>query len=204
MQRERLNAEQLLDYKIRTAGGQMIPVATFTTLKTQAAPQSLDHFQQLNAATISAVTVPGVTLGQALDALKKLAQEGLPQGYSVDYAGQSRQYMQESTALVVTFFFALIIIFLALAAQFESFRDPLIVMVSVPLVDLRGDDLHQPRGRRRQPEYLYPGGAGDPDRPDLANTASSSFSSPMTCSGKGKASARPSSWPPASACGRSL
>jgi multidrug efflux pump len=111
----------------------MIPVATFTTLKTQAAPQSLDHFQQLNAATISAVTVPGVTLGQALDGLKKLAEENLPQGYSADYAGQSRQYMQESTALVVTFFFALIIIFLALAAQFESFRDPLIVMVSVPL-----------------------------------------------------------------------
>jgi multidrug efflux pump len=133
MQRERLNAEQLLDYKIRTAGGQMIPMATFTTLKTQAAPQSLDHFQQLNAATISAVTVPGVTLGQALDSLKKLAEEGLPQGYNADYAGQSRQYMQESTALVVTFFFALIIIFLALAAQFESFRDPLIVMVSVPM-----------------------------------------------------------------------
>ena len=133
VQRERLNAEQLLDYKIRTAGGQMIPVATFTTLKTEATPQSLDHFQQLNAATISAVTVPGVTLGQALDALNKLAEEGLPQGYSADYAGESRQYMQESTALVVTFFFALIIIFLALAAQFESFRDPLIVMVSVPM-----------------------------------------------------------------------
>jgi multidrug efflux pump len=133
MQQERLNAEQLLNYKIRTASGQMIPVSTFTSLKTQAMPQSLDHFQQLNAATISAVTLPGVTLGQALGALQKLAEESLPQGYSVDYAGQSRQYVQESSALVVTFFFALIIIFLALAAQFESFRDPLIIMVSVPM-----------------------------------------------------------------------
>jgi len=96
-------------------------------------PESLNHFQQLNSATISAVPLPGVTLGQALDALKNLAKEILPQGYSIDYAGQSRQYVQESTALIVTFFFALIVIFLSLAALFESFRDPVIVLVSVPM-----------------------------------------------------------------------
>ena len=76
---------------------------------------------------------PGVTLGEALQTLQEIASDVLPQGYSIDYAGQSRQYKQESHALVITFFFALIIIFLALSAQFESFRDPIIVLISVPM-----------------------------------------------------------------------
>jgi multidrug efflux pump len=96
-------------------------------------PQSLNHFQQLNSATISGVQMPGVPLGQALAKLKEIGKEVLPQGYSVDYGGQSRQFVKESSALVITFFFALLIIFLALAAQFESFRDPLIILVSVPM-----------------------------------------------------------------------
>jgi multidrug efflux pump len=133
MQRERLNADQLRQYYITTASGAAIPVSTIARLKTTVVPESLNHFQQLNAATISAVPVPGVTLGQALATLNNIAKEVLPQGYSVDYGGQSRQYMQESSALLVTFFFAMIIIFLALAALFESFRDPLIVLVSVPM-----------------------------------------------------------------------
>jgi multidrug efflux pump len=133
MQRDRLNADQLRDYYISTPGGKAIPVSTVVKLKTEVVPESLNHFQQLNAATISGVTVPGVTLGQALDTLKALSRDVLPQGYSIDYAGQSRQYVQESSALLVTFFFALVIIFLALAALFESFRDPLIVLVSVPM-----------------------------------------------------------------------
>jgi multidrug efflux pump len=133
MQQERLNAEQLRDYYIKNKNGTPISVATIGTLETKVVPESLNHFQQLNSATISAVPVPGVTLGEALDKLKTLADELLPQGYSIDYAGQSRQYVQESSALVITFFFALIIIYLALAAQFESFRDPFIVLVSVPM-----------------------------------------------------------------------
>jgi multidrug efflux pump len=96
-------------------------------------PQSVNHFQQLNAATISGVPFPGVTQGDAIGYLQDLARRTLPQGYTVDYAGQSRQFVQESSALLVTFFFALIIIFLALAAQFESFRDPTIILVSVPM-----------------------------------------------------------------------
>ena len=76
---------------------------------------------------------PGVTMGDALTTLNKIAKDVLPQGYTVDYGGQSRQFMQESAALVITFFFALIIIFLSLAALFESFRDPLIVLISVPM-----------------------------------------------------------------------
>jgi multidrug efflux pump len=133
VRRDRLNAEQLRNYYITTPGGASVPVSTVTRLKSSVVPESLNHFQQLNAATISAVTQQGVTLGDALGTLRNLARETLPQGYSVDYAGQSRQFVQESSALIVTFFFALIIIFLSLAALFESFRDPLIVLVSVPM-----------------------------------------------------------------------
>jgi multidrug efflux pump len=133
MRRYRLNADQLKDYYLRTAAGTTVPVDTIVTLKTTVVPESLNHFQQLNATTISAVPLPGVTLGQALDKLKELAAEVLPQGYSIDYGGQSRQYVQESSQLIVTFLFALIIIFLSLAALFESFRDPLIILVSVPM-----------------------------------------------------------------------
>jgi len=96
-------------------------------------PEALNHFQQLNAATVQGVAQPGVTTGEALGYLKGLADRTLPSGYSVDYGGQSRQFMLESSGFVVTFAFALIIIFLALAAQFESFRDPFIILVSVPM-----------------------------------------------------------------------
>jgi multidrug efflux pump len=132
-QRNRLNADQLMDYTIDTPAGLSIPVSTIADLKTVVVPETLNHFQQLNSATISGVPGIGVTLGQALDTLRSIADEVLPQGYTVDYSGPSRQYVQESTALMVTFFFALVIIFLSLAALFESFRDPLIVLVSVPM-----------------------------------------------------------------------
>jgi len=133
MQRERLNAEHLRDYYITTSSGASVPVSTIASLKTIVVPETLNHFQQLNSAMISAVPGIGITLGQALDRLDADAREILPQGYAIDYGGPSRQFKQESSALVVTFFFALIIIFLALAALFESFRDPLIVLVSVPM-----------------------------------------------------------------------
>ncbi len=133
MQRHRLNASDLESYYINTSGGIPVPVSTVASLKTSVVPESLNHFQQLNSATISAVPVGGVSLGQALAGLVSLSKGVLPSGYTIDYAGQSRQYMQESKALLVTFFFALVIIFLALAALFESFRDPLIVLVSVPM-----------------------------------------------------------------------
>lgn len=129
----RANADQILNYYIRDTNGNQVPFSTFTTIKTTVVPESLNHFQQLNSATLSAVPAPGVTLGEALSRLQAMAKEILPQGYYIDYAGQSRQYTQESTAIVATFFFALIIIFLSLAALFESFRDPLIVLISVPM-----------------------------------------------------------------------
>ncbi len=132
-QRYRLNPDQLKNYYIRSAGGKSIPLSTIAHIETSVVPESLNHFQQQNAATISGVAFPGVTMGQALNYLKQLAAKTLPQGYSINYAGQSRQFIQESSALLVTFFFAMIIIFLALAAQFESFRDPVIILVAVPM-----------------------------------------------------------------------
>lgn len=133
MRDTRLNAEQLLNYYIKTSSGASVPLATVASLQRQIVPESLHHFQQLNSTTISAVAFPGITMGQALNTLANIANESLPQGYYIDYGSQSRQFIQEGTSLVVTFFFALIIIFLALAALFESFRDPLIVLISVPM-----------------------------------------------------------------------
>jgi multidrug efflux pump len=132
-QRSRLTAEQLKHYYIDVPDGRAVPLATLVHLKTTVVPESLNRFQQLNAATISGVPLPGVTLGEAIEGITRLARESLPQHYTIDYAGQSRQYVQESSALIVTFAFALVIIFLALAALFESFRDPLIVLISVPM-----------------------------------------------------------------------
>jgi multidrug efflux pump len=130
---DRLNTDQILNYYIKTADGTAVPLSTVAKIETHAIPESLNHFQQLNAATVQGVVAPGVAQADALHYLDDLAKRTLPMGYSVDYGGQMRQYVQESSGFVVTFAFALIIIFLALAALFESFRDPLIILVSVPM-----------------------------------------------------------------------
>ena len=128
---DRLNAQQLADYHIRAGNGEVVPASTVVRLETQTVPESINHFQQLNSATITGVS--SVPLGQAIQGLQRIARQVLPAGYSMDYAGQSRQLMQESSAFIVTLGFALIIIYLVLAAQFESFVDPLIIMLTVPL-----------------------------------------------------------------------
>ncbi len=130
-QANRINPDQLNNYYIRAANGTVVPASTVISLKTETIPTRISHFQQLNSATFSAV--PSGTLGEALDYLRQLAKDNAPRGYSVDYAGQSRQYIQETSSFALTFLFAVIIIFLALSAQFGSFRDPLIVMMSVPM-----------------------------------------------------------------------
>ncbi|MBV60273.1 MAG: multidrug efflux protein [Nevskiales bacterium] len=130
---DRLNPEQLGTYHIRTPDGQMMPLSTVVSLEESVRPRSLMRFQQLNAATIQGVPVPGVALGDVLAFMEETAAEVLPEGYTVDYAGQSRQFKAEGSALVVTFFFALIIIYLVLSAQFESFVDPIIMLVTVPM-----------------------------------------------------------------------
>jgi multidrug efflux pump len=132
-QRYRLNAEQLLNYHVRTASGASVPLSTVARITTRTVPQSLNHFQQVNAAMIQGVAAPGVALGTAVGFLQDLAERELPPGYSVDYGGLSRQYVQESGGFLLTFGFALVIIYLSLAALFESFRDPFIILVSVPM-----------------------------------------------------------------------
>jgi multidrug efflux pump len=132
-QRYRLNPQQLLDYYIRTGDGTLVPLSTIATVSTRTVPESLNHFQQLNSAQIVGIAMPGVAQGDALKYLQDLAARTLPAGYTVDYGGLSRQYVQESSGFIATFGFALIIIFLALAALFESFRDPVIILVSVPM-----------------------------------------------------------------------
>ena len=129
----RLNPEQLGQIYVRASNGTMIPLSTVVTAKERIQPNAMSHFQQLNAATIQAVMMPGVTLGQAIQYLQKQADDLLPRGFTTDYAGQSRQFIQENNSLLEAFFMAIIVIFLVLSAQYESFRDPLIVLISVPM-----------------------------------------------------------------------
>ena len=130
---DRLNASDLENYYTRTRDGALIPLSTLVTLKESAQPQSLKRFQQLNAVAITFMPRPGVSKGEALAILDQAAKEVLPQGYSVDYAGESRQFKQEGSAMLLTLALALVIIFLVLSAQFESFRDALIMLLTVPM-----------------------------------------------------------------------
>ena len=130
---DRLNARDLENYYTRTRDGQLIPLSTIVTLKESAQPQSLKRFQQLNAVSITFAPRPGVSKGDALAILDQAAKEVLPQGYSVDYAGESRQFKQEGSAMLLTLALALVVIFLVLSAQFESFRDALIMLLTVPM-----------------------------------------------------------------------
>jgi multidrug efflux pump len=131
LQVDRLNPKQVLDYYIRVPNGSVIPASTVAKITRQVVPQSLNRFQQLNSATISGVS--GLSQGEALTYLRDLVKQVAPTGYTVDYAGQSRQFTQEAGGFGTTLLFAVIIVFLALAAQFNSLRDPIVILVSVPL-----------------------------------------------------------------------
>lgn len=132
-QQYRLNTDQLTNYYIRTEDGTPVQLSTIAKIEMRTVPQSINHFQQLNSSTISGVLLPGVSMGEALHKMKEIADNMLPNGYAVDYGGQSRQYIHESSGFLLTFLLAIIVIYLALAAQFESFRDPFIILVSVPM-----------------------------------------------------------------------
>ena len=127
------NAQLINDYRIKTASGALIPLSTVVSIQRSIEPNKLNQFQQLNSATLQGVMRPGLSLGQGLEFLQQQAKRIFPSGYSVNYAGESRQFVQEGHALVYTFFFAVVVIFLVLAAQFESFRDPFIILISVPM-----------------------------------------------------------------------
>jgi multidrug efflux pump len=130
---ERLNPAQLDNYYTRAASGELVPISTLVKLGSRTGPRSIEHAQQLNSNTIIAVPGPGLTQGDALKLFEDLFAELAPAGFQIDYAGASRQYKQEGSALMLTFMFALVVIYLVLAAQFESFRDPLIILVTVPM-----------------------------------------------------------------------
>ncbi len=125
------NPGWLSNYYVKSESGQMVPLGTLIKVSDRARPTKLKQFQQLNAAIIEGV--PIVSMGEAVDTVAQIAREEAPRGYTFDYAGASRQYIQEGSALYATFGLALAIIFLVLAAQFESFRDPLVILVTVPL-----------------------------------------------------------------------
>lgn len=129
----RTKPNDLYNLYVRTVTGQLVPLSSFVTIHQEVVPQSLNHFQQMRAATISANSAPGYTMGQALSALEKISEQIMPPNMQYDFGGQSRQFIQSSGTMVATFIFAIIFIFLVLSAQFESFRDPLIVMITVPL-----------------------------------------------------------------------
>jgi len=130
---DRLNPDQILDYYIRTPSGAMVQARTIASIKKRVVPQSINHFQQLNSATIAGVNTPFISQADLLEFMRQALKEVAPNGYNIDYAGPSRQFMAESGGFLVTMFFAILIVFLVLAAQFESFRDPIVILVSVPL-----------------------------------------------------------------------
>ncbi|MEE4186460.1 MAG: efflux RND transporter permease subunit [Gammaproteobacteria bacterium] len=129
----RLNPEQIGVFPVRTASGDLVPMAALVSFSSSVEPQEMKRFQQQNSVTLSAVPAPGVALGTALEFLRTAATELAPTEFRFDYAGPSRQFIQEGSSLLLTFFFSLLVIYLVLSAQFESFRDPLIMLVSVPL-----------------------------------------------------------------------
>ena len=131
LQADRLNPNQVLDYYVRAPNGAVLPASTLASLKSETVPQSINRFQQLNSASITGAS--GMAQGEALKFLRDTLAEVAPSGYQTDYSGQSRQFMQESGGFATTLMFAIIIVFLALAAQFNSLRDPIVVLVSVPM-----------------------------------------------------------------------
>jgi multidrug efflux pump len=131
---ERLTPDQLSKVYITGSGDKLVPLSTFATLKSTVEPRELKKFQQLNAVRIQGVIPPPVPLDTALSFLENEAKKMLPPGFKIDYAGESRQLRSEGGSFLGIFLLSAILIYLVLAAQFESFRDPLIVLAgSVPL-----------------------------------------------------------------------
>ncbi|MCB1577994.1 MAG: efflux RND transporter permease subunit [Dokdonella sp.] len=130
LQEDRLNPQQVLDNYIRTPNGGLISASTVATIKDSVVPESLTRFQQLNSVTFSGAAQSS---SAAIDLIRQTIREVAPAGYNVDYSGQSRQFVNESGGFALTLLFAVIIVYLALAAQFNSLRDPIVILVSVPM-----------------------------------------------------------------------
>ncbi len=130
---DRLTPADLAQYYVRTATGEQVPLSSVVSIDVGIDPNAISQFNQLNATTFSAVPMPGVTMGQAVNFLEATTRELLPAEVNHDYLSESRQYVKEGNQLAITFAFALISIYLVLAAQFESLRDPLVILVAVPM-----------------------------------------------------------------------
>lgn len=128
---DRLNPENLMNYFVTTASGESIPLGSFVTMELTTSLSSLPRMSQLNSATIGGV-VSG-SIGDAVNWAKAELDRTLPTGYQYDFRGESRQFIQEGNAMVITFALAVVIIYIVLAIQFESWRDPFVILVSVPL-----------------------------------------------------------------------
>ena len=129
----RPSKESLKDYYIRAGNGELVPLSSVVSFTEDVEPSNRTQFNQLNSLTLEGVVQPGVAMGTAMDYMEKTAEEVFPQGFSNDYTGQTRQLANQGSALMVTFFLSLLVIYLVLAAQFESWRDPFIILVSVPM-----------------------------------------------------------------------
>ena len=129
----RLNVDKLDNYYIKTEEGGQVPLSALVRIQKTVEPSKRTQFQQLNSLTVQGLMVPPNTIGDALDYLEAQAAELFPRGYYWDYTGPSRQFKKQGGALVSTFFMSILVIYLVLSAQFESWRDPLIILISVPL-----------------------------------------------------------------------
>jgi multidrug efflux pump len=131
---ERLTPEDLTKIYVSGPSGIQVPLSTFATLKREVIPETLNHFQQLNSVKLQGVIGPGITVDEGLKILENEAGKILPRGYMIDYTGESRQLRKEGNSFIPTMVLSLIVIYLVLAAQFESFRDPFIILLgSAPL-----------------------------------------------------------------------
>ncbi|MGO4835656.1 efflux RND transporter permease subunit, partial [Rhizobiaceae sp. 2RAB30] len=127
------NPHKLGEFFVRSVTNEMVPLSAVVSISNNASPAAIEQFNQLNAATISALPLPGVTTGDGLATIEDIARQSLPAGFFIDYSGQSRLEKEQGNTIAIAFGLAVIVIYLVLAAQFESFRDPLIIMMTVPL-----------------------------------------------------------------------
>jgi multidrug efflux pump len=129
----RRNPSKLGEFYVRSSTGDMVPLSAVVKITSNASPIAIEQFNQLNSSTISALPMPGVTTGDGLKTIVDIANAKLPDGFFIDYAGQSRLEVEQGNTIMIAFALAVIVIYLVLAAQFESFRDPFIIMMTVPL-----------------------------------------------------------------------
>ncbi|MCB2150531.1 MAG: efflux RND transporter permease subunit, partial [Rhodobacteraceae bacterium] len=127
------NPERLTEFFVRARSGAMVPLASVVSIEDTVSAAAIEQFNQLNSATLSAMPMIGISSGVALAELERITNEILPDGFFIDYSGQSRLEKSEGNTILLAFGAALVVIYLVLAAQFESFRDPFIILMSVPL-----------------------------------------------------------------------